>query len=391
MFGPLRSTTRSLANAQADCALPTAIGSLPPSANLETAKAGASGSNGYHLHCILWLKVIALLVTLSGVDMATCGAQNLVPNGSFEDYSTCPDPNFFGQWQLIEGWTSPYTPSVDYYNRCAGGVVCSVPFNTCGYQEPADGDAYIGIITYVDGAPFYRETFGCQLTEPLEPGVPVYVSYRLSPGGFGSWDGNSAQYAAKGPGINFFTVYPVDWSTYLFPNSAMVDMHGVLNDTSAWTTITGSFVPDSAYEYLVIGNFFVDSLSEVEVLDTLYGTFFCAYAFVDQVCVSYDSSHCAGWTGQMEGAVPTVNVHARPNPCVDELELSTSKGPIHQWHIDVLDGLGRHIDWLEWPVGAHKFVANTSHYPNGMLTLVFTGRGVLPSPIRLIHVSTLTH
>lgn len=41
------------------------------------------------------------------------GAQSLVPNGSFEEFETCPDSNFFGQWNLVEDWTSPYTPSVD--------------------------------------------------------------------------------------------------------------------------------------------------------------------------------------------------------------------------------------------------------------------------------------
>jgi hypothetical protein len=331
------------------------------------------------------MKKVALTY-LTCLIVAVSFGQNLVPNGSFENYSNCPDSNFFGQWNLVEEWTSPYTPSVDYFNRCAGGVVCSVPFNTVGYQEPADGDAYIGIITHIEGVPFYRETFGCQLTEPLQPGVPVYVSYKVSPGGFGSWDGNSAQFAAKGPGINFFTAYPTDWLAYLFPNSAMVDMSDVLNDTSAWTTITGSFIPDSAYEYLAIGNFFQDSLSLVEWLDTVYGSFFGAYAFVDQVCVSYDPTYCASWNG-LEESIPLPQVLVRQNPFADELELFAAVRSTHTWHIDVFDALGRRLERLTWPVGTSELRAGAYSYPQGVITLVFSGEGLLPAPIRLVHVS----
>jgi hypothetical protein len=241
-------------------------------------------------------------------------------------------------------------------------------------------------MTYFESVPYYRETFGCQLTAPLQPGVPIYVSYKVSPGGFGSWDGASAQFAAKGPGINFFTAYPADWSVYLYPNAAMVDMPGVLNDTSAWTTITGSFVPDSAYSYLVIGNFFADSLSQVEWMDTVFGSFPAAYSFVDQVCVSHDPAYCAGWNGIGEGILlPQVRVG--PNPVADELVLSTPARGVHTWHIDVLDALGRHVERLTWPAGLSVLRASTYRYPLGVVSLVFSGEGLLPAPLRLVHVS----
>lgn len=228
-----------------------------------------------------------------------CSAQNLVPNGSFEEYTECPPS--FGYWANVVGWSSPFTQSADYYNACADGVVCSVPLNTAGYQYPAEGDAYMGIFTYatlIGG--FYREVLATELTEPLQPGVPVYIAYKVSPGGFGSNVNNSATWAAKGPGVNFYTELPTDWPSYLFPNSAAVEMAGVLSDTLVWTTITGTYVPDSAYQWLAITNFYENSLSQAELLDGTAESN-AAYAFVDDVCVSLDPHFCANSTGLTMG------------------------------------------------------------------------------------------
>src|SRR5687768_8248495 len=72
-------------------------------------------------------------------------SQNLVPNGSFEDTVSCPDNP--GQVSRSVGWTN-YSGSVDYYNSCASAGFVSTPENIYGYQNPADGNAYIGIVTY---------------------------------------------------------------------------------------------------------------------------------------------------------------------------------------------------------------------------------------------------
>jgi hypothetical protein len=124
---------------------------------------------------------LVLLVTLVS-SLGTQG-QNLVLNGSFEEYTECPPS--FGYWANVVGWISPYTQSADYYNACASGTVSSVPQNTVGYQHPSEGDAYMGIITYSPAVP-YREVIATELTEALQPGVPTYVTYKVSSGGGGS-------------------------------------------------------------------------------------------------------------------------------------------------------------------------------------------------------------
>ena len=91
--------------------------------------------------------------------------QNLVPNGSFEEFTECPQAT--GYWAT--DWTGPYG-SPDFFHRCAPGDVCSVPFNNMGYQEPAQGDGYMGFATYLHGCPLCREVIAAELTEPLQVG-----------------------------------------------------------------------------------------------------------------------------------------------------------------------------------------------------------------------------
>lgn len=247
------------------------------------------------------LRSLLLLMACCGIGKAH--GQNLVPNGSFEEYTNCPTS--FGQWVNVVGWTSPFTQSADYYNACASGEVCSVPFNTAGYQYPAHGNAYMGLITYATlMGGLYREVIATELAEPLQPGVPVYITYKVSPGGYGSNVNNSATWAAKGPGLIFFTALPTDWPNYLFPNAAAVEMPGVIADTATWTTISGMYVPDSAYQWLAIANFHENSLSQAQLLDSTAQSDW-AYAFVDEVCVSVDPLYCSGGMSVDEHATST--------------------------------------------------------------------------------------
>lgn len=216
--------------------------------------------------------------------------QNLVPNGSFEEYTACPPS--FGYAHYATGWQNLHTNSADYFNRCDTGLVAGVPFNTCGYQEPADGDAYVGLATTFPGLPTYREIVGTELLEPLVPGVPVCISFKVAVGGYGSWNGGSAVYTAKGVGVQFFTEFPLNWSSYLYPNSSPAYLDIVPSDTLEWYDVSGYFVPDTAYTHIALGNFFADSLSEINMLDSLYGIWFVSYVFIDDVRLVQNSGPC---------------------------------------------------------------------------------------------------
>ncbi len=288
----------------------------------------------------------ALFLFLTNLALAAVAtAQNLVPNPSFEDYDVCPD--YFGQWWHAVGWADASYQTSDYFNECAGGVVCGVPFNYPGDQLPSHGDGYMGLITYSYNDYDYREIITAELSEPLVVGVPVYVSFKASCGGYGSIFWSSANWKARGPGLKFFVDLPGDWSTYLYPNTAAVYMDTVLADTSAtWVTVSGSYVPDSAYRYVAIGNFFEDSLSWPSIQDSVYGTLGSSYAFVDEVCVSTTGSCLVSGNGVVE-AVSTLLLQA------DATEISC-QGCTGALGLMVFDASGRCV-WVPRFENAEKW------------------------------------
>ncbi|MEO6556251.1 MAG: T9SS type A sorting domain-containing protein [Ferruginibacter sp.] len=76
-----------------------------------------------------------------------------------------------------------------------------------------------------------------------------------------------------------------------------------------------SFIADSAYQFLVIGNFYDNVYSSVFDCDTAHVD--GAYYLVDAVCVSLDSLTCYNWTGINE--VSKKNFSLYPNPAYEKL------------------------------------------------------------------------
>lgn len=310
-----------------------------------------------------------------------CGAQNLVPNGSFEDTTACPD--YFGQWWRAAGWENASFNSPDYLNACAGGVVCGVPFNHLGYQLPAHGDAYMGLITYSFNDFDYREIVTAELAQPLQVGVPVFLSFKTSCGGYGSVYWGSANWKARGPGLKFFVNPPADWSSYLYPNSAAVYMDTVLSDTSAtWVTVSGMYVPDSAYRYLAIGNFFEDSLSWPSIQDTVYGTLGGAYAFVDEVCVSQNPQYCSSDMAVIDCSAGLYNLIYETH--TGDVVLWAGVPPGLGTQVGLFDAAGRMLRLMPWQSGQRELRMGTESLSSGLYTMVVLGAA---KAIQFVHIS----
>ena len=71
--------------------------------------------------------------------------QNVIPNGNFEQYNSCPITVAQLDTKLT-GWSS--INSYDYYNACSTGPDVAVPTNNAGYQSAASGNGYVGILDY---------------------------------------------------------------------------------------------------------------------------------------------------------------------------------------------------------------------------------------------------
>ena len=277
-------------------------------------------------------------------------AQNLVPNGSFEEYETCP--TYFGLADWCTGWHNLYTRSADYFNACHTSGVVGIPLNQFGYQYPADGFGYMGMATYSLGRPEYREMVGIQLTEPLQEGVPVCLSLKVAVGGYGTSGGNSAAYTCKGIGIRFFTTLPEEEYIYDYPNSAVVYLDMVPVDTAVWYQVNGTYLPDSAYNFLVIGNFFADTLNDPTLQDEGFAAEW-AYAFVDDVRASFDLNYCTLTLGLEEERSLKPLVY--PMPFTSTLHIRLPERPSGGVYYTLCDmtgrsvrsGVTRQLDWID--------------------------------------------
>ena len=210
-------------------------------------------------------------------------AQNLVPNPSFEDTVACP--NNFAQIDRATGWSS-YRQSPDYFNACApttGPISVSVPSNQWGNQYARTGNAYAGLTTYQKQVSNLREYMGIQLSQPLLIGqiyyASFYVSRALSPNPYINAATNKLGMRLSTQPFSTSNWQPVD-------NYAQVYTDSIITDTLNWIQISGSFIADSAYLYLSIGNFFQDSLTSYIRFDS---TSTVAYYYIEDVYLSTDT------------------------------------------------------------------------------------------------------
>ena len=253
-----------------------------------------------HFHTMKQLRIVFLFGSI--FFSSKMNAQNLVPNPSFEIYDTCPHGG--NEVQNATGWRTIYN-SPDYFNSCSQGGL-SVPTNYFGFQEPKDLNehGYVGLIG--DYQYSVREMFGITLIEPLEIGKKYFFSfyynaaYRVS--GLKTYNCFTDKIGMKLI-ANFTDTIGLGES--LIDNNPILYSNKILSDTLNWTLFSGSFIADSAYTFLIIGNFFKKENINHECYDS---TAIFSYTYIDHVCLSSKSNECSNnntYVGQFS---------AYPNP-----------------------------------------------------------------------------
>ncbi len=258
---------------------------------------------------------------------------NLVPNPSFEVYDSCP--NSLNQVNRAIGWISSLTP--DYFNSCALSNLCSVPNNLFGNHFAASGNAYAGFYANIYFPQNYREHAGIHLISDLQIGSKYYISIKVSL----SPAGNATEYCGINKlGVLFSSVQYDDFNPAPVNNFAHVYTNTIITDTLNWVSIRGSFVADSAYSFLSIGNFFKDALTDsIQIA----GSQCNAYYFLDDICVSTDSSYTYNYTytGIVENN-KLIDISIHPNPAMNYIDIDFTSLD-EPYNITIYDVLGREV------------------------------------------------
>ncbi|MBC7861644.1 MAG: T9SS type A sorting domain-containing protein [Bacteroidia bacterium] len=229
---------------------------------------------------------VAFFLLIAGT---TQGQVNLVPNPSFETFSTCPTGS--GQITNAISWYGPPSGSTtDYYNSCSPTV--GVPAHgAIGYQQAHSGNAYAGIWTF-NGPPDYREYLQVMLDSALTAGDCYYVEYYVNLF-------NELQFATNGVSCHFSTSQVLTTGTGSVLNltsSFVAFADPVYTDTLNWMKVCGVFTASGGEQWLTIGNFANDA--NTDTLSTNFGSYYGAYYYVDDVSVTRLSAGSAQWSYQ---------------------------------------------------------------------------------------------
>lgn len=307
---------------------------------------------------------IILLIVVTTV-FNCFGQTNLVQNPSFEIYSTCPE--WPDQVANATGWTG-CKASPDYFNSCytgpGNGQSFSVPSNFAGFQQAASGQAYVGLGTYYSWD--YREYIGQELNAPLVTGTKYFCSMKVSPGF------NPAQnivLATDKLGLNFSTTIYSPTNPAFITNDAKVYTQTIISDTANWTMIFGSFIADSSYNYIMLGNFFESAQTNLITLAS--SSFPGALYFIDDVCVSTDSLFALNYEYENVGFGELgldSGISISPNPSTSIITVSTTGNYIEE--IIIYSSNGNTI-YFETSIGQQRTI-DLSKEPKGVYFLRIT-------------------
>lgn len=233
--------------------------------------------------------IYALACLLFSVPRQTF-AQNLVPNGSFEIPIVCPTMYGFEDGSSPQGWAA-WRSSPDYFHGCAsvdsgGNSLMGVPSNGVAFQYGQDGEAYVGLVVYSQFDE-YREYIGTTLTTALVAGSSYDITFWVNLALGGQFDVTTS--GSNNTGVFFTNRTVEDFAPpgpLVFQNYAHLVQEEVLLDTIGWTMVSGSFVADSAYQFMVIGNFLNNELTDHTPIVPSFQE--VAYVLIDNVSVVED-------------------------------------------------------------------------------------------------------
>jgi len=240
-------------------------------------------------------------------------AQNLVPNPSFEYIDSCNIFPFSAiNNHLVLNWSVATQGTADDFNICSG----SIPWVSLGYQYPRTGNCYAGVVIYSTSGsyPDYREYIEAKLDSPMINQEHYCVSYYIN-------KANNCYFANNNFGVYFsdnFIYQPIITNLNFTPQ---INDTNIVTDTLNWTIVYGEYVAHGGEQYMIIGDFYPDSLTDTLHTGTGNGS---GYYFIDDVnvhCCTCDSTTSLH-AGVAEIKQEEITIY--PNPTTTTLTITST-------------------------------------------------------------------
>lgn len=202
-------------------------------------------------------------------------SQNLVPNGSFENYTECPQIQ--GDFE-VDNWYNilNHSGTADFFHTCSSGIY-TVPMSLFGNQNPKDGNAFGGMSCFNNLTFELREYMQVELINPLEENKFYKLSFFVSLG-------DNEQFALNHIG-GALTQTAIEGNNTLdhLPIMPQVFAEDVITDKDNWIEISGVFQASGGESFLTIGVFSSDE--EISTVSFPESENAVSYYFVDSVSI----------------------------------------------------------------------------------------------------------
>lgn len=197
------------------------------------------------------IRLNSIIIGLNLICSFAYSQTNLVPNGSFENYSLCPSG--FGSLTQLIGWFQPnkYGGSSDAFNACDGDI----PYSGPTYQYPRTGNGFAAIYMFWDTTSMdrdkWREYIEVGLTDSLIAGKKYCVRLYMNKSNWSMWAIKNIQAVLTNdsllyndPNYNFITgVTPI------------MEAPAIIYDTLNWLPLETTYTANGGEKFLTIGNF----------------------------------------------------------------------------------------------------------------------------------------
>jgi len=232
-------------------------------------------------------------------------AQNLVPNGGFETYSSLPNSAY--QYSRAVGWSNCNGFGSPDYFHLKGSGEAKLPNCFVGKVYPHSDSGVMGFITWTGELDNFREYISCGLKSELNKGSTYKVTFYVTNGTVMFYGG----YGSDNLGVIFSTSPLKQISDSVLLNvTPHYSSPDILYNTQ-WQKVEFTFKSDSAYKYLTIGNFINDLSTQSK---DFYGVRKEAYYYIDDISVVL-TKEVSVWDYNRANTFAQVN----PNPCSKEL------------------------------------------------------------------------
>jgi len=232
--------------------------------------------------------------------------QNLVPNPSFENYSSCPI--MATQIYLATGWIAPTVGGTsDYFNSCDNFGNVGVPSNFFGHQMAHSGNGYTGLVTY--NISNLREYIQSELDTVLKPLHRYCVQFYVSLADTALISCHTLGVYFSDTAVSENNTYPLNFIPQINNNNS-----NPLFNKTVWTMISGDFIAIGGEHYITIGNF-SDNINS-DTIHVAGGVDNEAYYYIDDISVvdcTYDG---------VSEIKETNTITISPNPNNGQMTLS---------------------------------------------------------------------